>query len=265
MMEIIESILSWHLISYHIGVLLMLLQGRLYFLAFSFYWHNSACHKHYTIVPWLQHVIRFWLWINSTIWYHGHLTKFTAEHRMHHIYGDSELDPFSPHRFTLRELWTYEQRPGAARYVSPEEVEKYGDPSVEPNDAVTMFYKRHQFHGVWISTLIWTILLGPLGLVLAYFMPRINQYYGTFIGDWFWHKIGYKHPATKSEARNFLPFSIVEGLHSNHHAYPNRANKAYRWFEFDFFYHACVVLSWIRIIKFTNASNTKNLVSTVDK
>lgn len=258
-MELLESIVTWHMIGYGTGVLLMLLQSRLFFLSFSFYWHNSASHKHYTIVPWLEHVIRFWMWINSNIWYQGHLTKFTAEHRIHHIYSDTDRDPFSPHRFTLKELWTYEQRPGAARYVSPEEVEKYGDPTVEPNDPVTLFYKRHQFRGFWVSIVVWTIILGPVGFVLGYLMPLFNQYYGTFIGDYFWHRVGYKHSAVRGEARNFLPISIIEGLHSNHHTYPNRANKADRWFEIDFFYYSCVVLSWMRVIKFTNISHTRDL------
>jgi stearoyl-CoA desaturase (Delta-9 desaturase) len=249
-MEILNSILTWHLIGYDVGVCLMLLQTRLYFLSYSFYWHNSASHKHYTIVPWFQHVVRFWQWINSTIWYQGHLTKFTAEHRIHHIYSDTDRDPFSPSRFTLKQLWTYEQRPGAARYISPEDIEKYGDPSVEPNDPATIFYKKHQFRGVWISTLIWTIILGPLGFVLGYLMPYFHQYYGTFIGDWFWHKIGYKHPSVKGEARNFLPIWFGEALHSNHHAYPNRINKAVRWFEFDLLYWVLILLSWINIIKF---------------
>jgi len=258
MMQFIETIFTWHLIGYGTGVLLMLLQARLYFLSLTFYWHNSASHKLFTIVPWVEHVIRFWQWINSTVWYQGHLTKFTAEHRMHHMYTDTDRDPVSPHRFTLRQLWTYEQRPGAARYVSSEEIEQYGDPTVEPNDPATMFYKRHQFRGIWISVAIWTILLGPVGLILSRLMPLFNQYYGTLIGDWIVHKIGWKHPASKGEARNLLPLVITEGLHSNHHVYPNRLNKAVRWFEIDLFYYFCVVLSWIKIIKFTNIGKNNN-------
>lgn len=250
MLNFLYDIITWHLIGYGSGIALIFLQSRMHFLCFSFYWHNSVSHKHYTITPWLQHVIRFYQWINSTIWYQGQMTNFTAEHRIHHQYTDTNKDPVSPHRFTLRQLWTYEQRPGAARYVSPEEVEKYGDPTAEPNDSATLFYKRHQFRGVWISIIAWTIILGPVGFVLAYLMPYFNQYYGIFIGDWLWHKVGYKHKKDKSKARNFLPFSFGEGLHSNHHAYPHKINKACRWFEIDFTYYILILCSWVRIIKF---------------
>lgn len=257
-MEIIENILTWHLIGYGTGVLLMFFQSQSYMAVLNFYWHYSVAHKQYTIVPWFQHVLRFWQWINSTLWYQGSLTTYTAIHRLHHMYTDTDRDPVSPHRFSLKELWTYEQRPGAARYISPEDIEKYCDPTVEPNDPATMFYKRHQFRGIWISVLIWTVILGPVGFVLARLMPLWNQYFGTFLGDWFYHKFGYKNPAHKGEARNFSPVVITSGLHSNHHAYPNKTNKAERWFEFDLFYYGCVLLSWLKIIKFTNISYTKD-------
>jgi fatty-acid desaturase len=81
-------------------------------------------------------------------------------------------------------------------------------------------------------------------------MVYFNQYYGIFIGDWVWHKIGYKHKEDNSKARNFLPFSFGEGLHSNHHAYPYKINKACQWFEIDFTYYILILCSWARIIKF---------------
>lgn len=262
MTDVLMQVITWHTIPYTTGLLFFFLQTQLYVYAWAFYWHNSVSHKHYTIVPWLQHVIRFWMWINSTIWAQGHLTKWTAEHRIHHMELE-EGDPFCVKKFSLWELFTYEQRPGAARYVSPEEVAVWGDPSAEPNDPATMFYKKHQFKGVWISTLAWTVLLGPLGFVLGLLMPYWNKYYSTFHGDWFWHKYGYQHPEDPGTARNFMPWLIGEGLHSNHHAVPSAVNKAYRWFEIDFNYYFLVVLSWFKIIKFstnppTNMFNFRN-------
>ena len=249
-MELVYSILSWHLIDYSMGLFLLFLQSCMFFWSYSVYWHCSAAHKHFTIAPWFQHILRFWQWINSTLWYHGHLTKYVAEHRIHHLYTDTDRDPLTPRRFSLRELCTYEQREGAARYISPEDVAKHGDPTVEPNDRASMFYKKHQFRGVWISTFVWTVLLGPLGFVLGYLLPLYHQHFSTFVGDWFWHKIGYKHPNSKDDARNFWPIIFLEGLHGNHHALPRQVNRACRWFEFDFFYYGCVVMSWFGIFKF---------------
>lgn len=249
-MDTLYSILTWHLIDYSTGVLLIYAQSLLFFWSYSFYWHCSASHKHFTITPWFAHLLRFWQWINSTLWYHGHLTKYTAEHRIHHMYSDTDKDPLTPRRFTLRQLCTYEQQPGAARYISPAEVEKYGDPTVEPTDPASMFYKKHQFCGVWISIVFWTVILGPVGFVLGYLLRYYHQYFGTFVGDWLWHKVGYKHPKIKGDARNICPIIFLEGLHSNHHVFPQKVNRACRWFEFDFFYYTCVVLSWVRIIKF---------------
>lgn len=257
-MELLETILKWHLMDYSTGIILLIVQSRLYFLALSMYWHDSVAHKHYTMVPWLEHVMRFCMWISSAIWYHGHLTVFTAQHRLHHLFTDTDKDPGSPYRFTLKQLWTYKWVVGAPRYVSPEDIKKYADFSVEPTDAASMFYKRHQFLGIWISTAIWTLLLGPVGFVLAYLSPYFNQYYGTFLGDWFWHKFGYKNPNGSSEARNFLPFTFLGGgLHANHHAYPDKPNKAYHWFEVDFFYYGCVILSWLGVLKFTKTFQSK--------
>lgn len=257
MIDFLWTIMSWHIVSYTAAFWIFFIQGRIYFFTFTFYWHDSAYHKHYTIIPWFEHCCRFYMWVNSSVWYQGHLTRWTAEHYLHHKYTDQPGDPISPHQFPLRKLVTYEQKEGAARYVSPESVEKYGDHSVEPNDPFTMFYKKHQFKGMWINMLFWTILLGPIGTVIGYLTPKINQYYGVFLGDFIWHKFGYKHPNGKTEARNILPIVLHGGLHSNHHNNPNEPNKAVRWFELDLNYHICKLLALIKIIKWTNISQQK--------
>lgn len=253
-MDIFSNLLDWHCIPYTWGFVLMFFYTRSIFFTYSLYWHRSCAHKHFTIHPGFQHLLRFWLWVNTTLWFQGHLTRFTAEHTLHHIKADTELDPFTPKKFSLMELFTYEHRPGAARYISAEDIEKYGDPTVEPNDTATLFYKKHQFKGVWISRFFWTILLGPIGLLYSMLLPYFIQYFGTFVGDYFWHKVGYRHPKSTSEARNFWPWPTLEGLHSNHHVYPGKPNVACRWWEIDFFYWQTKLLALFGLVKFHKKS-----------
>ena len=254
-MDVINFILNWHLLPYPLGFSLMYFcYGVLTPYSYSTYWHCMCSHKYFTIAPWLQHIFRFQLWLTTSIWYQGHLTKFTAEHVLHHRHHDQmEGDPFNPRRYTLLELWTYEQREGAARYVSPEDVEKYGDPSVEPNDPASMFYKRHQFKGWILNSIIWGILMGPIGVVYGYLMQYAFQYIGTFMGDWLWHRFGYKPPNPECEARNIFPWCITtEGLHGNHHKNPHLANRRIRWFELDLFYWShrlMAVFGWVKFNK----------------
>lgn len=249
-MEFIKLIFNWHLISYTWGVALIFFCLYSTFFIYSLYWHRVASHKQAILHPWFADFCRFWLWINTTIWYQGHLVRFTAEHRLHHAVSDEPNDPLSPKNFRLREFFTYGNNPGNARYVSAKQIIQFGDASMEPNDKFSLFYKRHQFNGIWIFRVIWFILLGPIGFVIAYLNPYIWQYGGTFFGDWMWHTIGYKHPHVRGEARNISPWPTLDGLHSNHHVNQNNPNNAYRWFELDLFYWQLRLLEIVGLLKF---------------
>lgn len=260
-MEILEFYATWHLLPWTWGLILMYVWGTLALKLNSVYLHSCAAHRHINLSPWFAHFIRFFLWMTSTIWYEGHIRSNTASHRMHHLYEDTDKDPFTLKRYTLRELFTYEQRVGAARYISPEDIEAHAPASVEPTDPATQFYKKHQFKGWIVNTAIWAVLMGPVGVLYGYLLQYYVQYGGTFIGDWVWHKIGYKHPHCKTEARNGWPWPLTEGLHSNHHVNPGHPNKAVRWFEIDFFYWTLRLYEILGAVKFTERDYSKHRAS----
>ena len=245
-----NTIISWHLLSYSTGFILMGLWFYSIFFTYSLYWHRAASHNQITIAPGFAHLLRFWLWINTTIWYHGHLYRFTAEHRLHHMISDQPGDPLSPKNHSLKEFFKYGNFPGQARYVSPEQLRVLGNFSVEPVDKFSMFYKQNQFKGIYITAIVWAILLGPIGLLFGLLSPYMWQYGGTFFGDYVWHTIGYKHPNSKDEARNIMPWPLLEGLHSNHHVDGRNPNNAYRWWEVDLFYWQIKLLSLFKLVSF---------------
>lgn len=260
-MEFLDFFISWHLVPYTWGFVLMYLWTMTAFNFNLIYLHSFAAHKHITIAPWFGHVIRFYLWMTSTIWYPGHVRSNTASHRIHHLFVDTDKDPFTVTRYSLRELFTYKQQPGAARYVSPGDIENYAEISVEPTDSLTRFYQRHQFKGWIINTAIWGVFMGPIGLIYGYLLQYYVQYAGTFIGDWLYHSVGYKHPHCKSEARNLWPWPLTEGLHSNHHVNPAYPNKAVRWFEIDFFYWTLRLYEILGAVQFTERDYSKHRAS----
>jgi len=245
-----QTLIDWHLINYSTGFVLMGLWFYSIFFVYSLYWHKAASHQQLIISPIFQHVIRFWLWINTTIWYHGHLTRFTAEHKIHHMLSDQPGDPLSPKNHHLKDFFQYGNSPGQARYVSAEQIRALGNYSQEPTDVLTMFYKRHQFKGIYVTPIVWAILLGPFGLLFGLLSPYMWQYGGTFFGDYMWHTFGYKHPNSNNQARNVTPWPLLEGLHSNHHANPRQANYAYRWWEIDLFYWQIKLLSLFKLVSF---------------
>jgi stearoyl-CoA desaturase (delta-9 desaturase) len=65
------------------------------------------------------------------------------------------------------------------------------------------------------------------------------------------HAVGYRnYPLNDSSRNNTLVAWLVfgEGYQNNHHRYPASAQFAHRWFEVDFGFVACMLLSALGIV-----------------
>lgn len=76
------------------------------------------------------------------------------------------------------------------------------------------------------------------------------------IVNWCGHKYGYANFDNKDKSKNTTPFDFLmlgELFQNNHHKFPNSANFAKRWFEFDPVYPMLKVMHWCRIIRLRSA------------
>lgn len=199
-------------------------------VAVTVYFHRFSAHRALDLHPALQHFFRFWLWFAT-----GMLTKeWTAVHRKHHAYCETDEDPHSPQVQGLREILWAQTEAYQRCAADPSVLEQFGRGT--PDDWIERnLYTRFSYLGISLLMLTNVLLFGVIGItVWAVQMVWIPILGGVING--IGHYWGYRNFECPDAARNVLPFGLLIGgeeLHNNHHTYPNSAKLSVKPWEFD--------------------------------
>ncbi len=208
-------------------------------LSVTLYLHRHSAHRALALHPALQHFFRFWLWLTT-----GMVTReWTAVHRKHHAFCETEKDPHSPRIYGIRAVLLR----GAELYrqgADTETVARYGKGT--PDDWLERnVYSRFAYAGVAMMLIINLALFGVIGLtvwaVQMLWIPVMAAGVVNGIG----HYWGYRNFECPDAATNVSPWGLLIGgeeLHNNHHTYPNSAKFAFKPWEFDLGWF------WIRML-----------------
>jgi fatty-acid desaturase len=176
-----------------------------------------------------------------------------AEHRLHHRFADTDLDPHSP------KLGFFHAHIGHLFYHKEFEDEPDRWMKYVPDLATIPYY---QFLSKYAA-----IFVAIPGLLLAYYgglsfflwgvcMRIVLMWHITWCVNSASHLWGYRSYETTDTSRNLWWVALLgagEGWHNNHHASAISAAHGREWWEFDQTY------LMIRILKFLGlASNVKN-------
>ncbi|UCD24531.1 MAG: acyl-CoA desaturase [Gemmatimonadota bacterium] len=171
---------------------------------------------------------------------------WSAHHRKHHRYADTEKDVHSPHQHGF--WWAhmgwitspanfptdFDQVPDLAKYPELRFLDRF-DIMVPLVLAVTLF-----LIGGW-QLLIW-----------GFFISTVVLFHATCLINSLAHLWGKRRYDTVDESRNNWLLAIItfgEGWHNNHHKYPGSTRQGFFWWEFDLTYYGLKVLQWLRIIR----------------
>jgi stearoyl-CoA desaturase (delta-9 desaturase) len=181
---------------------------------------------------------------------------WSALHRKHHRYSDTELDPHSPHHMTIKEIFNnQEYKPGKPYYISPEEIRQWAGDVPKFDDWMEYHvYQRYGKKGVWLSHIVNLVLFGPIGLVLGYLGNKLFRKSGL-LHNYLSHKFGFHYEKNINSADrsvNMFPIGLIwcgDELAANHHNDPSRAKLSKRWWEIDPGWGWIVFFSWFNLIK----------------
>ncbi len=171
-------------------------------------------------------------------------------HRQHHAFSDTAEDPHSPYFTSNVMTMMYKTKTiyhdlvrKTEEVPTPPEwnaLDRFGD--LWPVRILWgVLYTTFYFH---FMTSFWVLLLLPVHYL-------IGPIQGAIV-NWCGHKYGYRNFDNGDESRNTLVVDLLlfgELYQNNHHKNPNRANFAFRWFEFDPAYPIVRVLDLLRIIR----------------
>jgi stearoyl-CoA desaturase (delta-9 desaturase) len=218
----------------------------------TFFHHRYASHKAFTTTKSWEKTFYLltYLFQGSSFLYPK---AYAIMHRDHHAYSDTEKDPHSPHFFkdifqmTWATVLTFRDHvkntnEGKTNGTYPQWplIDLIGSSILSRlffGTAYTCFYIA--FASDW-----WLFLLLPIHFLMG-------PIHGAIV-NWCGHKYGYANFDNNDHSKNTTPFDFLmlgELFQNNHHRYPNSANFAHRWFEFDPVYPVLKTLNWARIIR----------------
>ena len=217
--------------------------------------HRGFAHQTLSIDTRLLNVCRFWMWTQEFYWPNW-AQHWSALHRKHHRYSDTELDPHSPHHMTIKEIFNnQEYKPGKPYYISPEEIRQWAGDVPKFDDWMEYHvYQRYGKKGVWLSHIVNLVLFGPIGLVLGYLGNKLFRKSGL-LHNYLSHKFGFHYEKNINSADrsvNMFPIGLIwcgDELAANHHNDPSRAKLSKRWWEIDPGWGWIVFFSWFNLIK----------------
>lgn len=216
-------------------------------LCVTIFLHRAQAHKSLIINPWLEHPMRFWLWLTT-----GMITKeWVAVHRKHHRYCDRQEDPHSPvHYGILKVLFK-----GAWLYASATNdqnmVRQYG--AGTPDDRIERnLYSRFPLVGIIVLLVVNTLLFNGWGIVLWLVQMIWIPFWAAGVVNGLGHFWGYRNGETRDESKNIVPIDIIVGgelLHNNHHLNPASAKLSVKWWEFDIGWMYIKIFERLKLIK----------------
>lgn len=233
-----------------IELLYLLITTHITIVCVTLYLHRGQAHRGFTFNRYVEHFMRFWLWLTT-----GMVTKeWVAIHRKHHSKCDKQGDPHSPHNEGIWKILF-----GGAFYYAnassdKQMVNSYGvgtpDDWMERN-----VYSKHQLVGVMSLLIINTLLFNGWGIVIWLIQMAWIPFWAAGVVNGLGHYIGYRNTDTKDYSTNLSPFGIIIGgeeLHNNHHENPANPKLSRKWFEFDIGWMWYKILNKVGLMRLRN-------------
>jgi len=222
----------------------------------SVLYHRGLAHGSVMLGPRMKKFIS-----QTGLWITGIDPKpWVLMHRMHHLHSDQKDDPHSPLNGGIFNVWISQYK--SYLYFS-NRMKLKDDPTCNA------LMKDIDFEVSKINSNLPYALHISIALFIGFYFQNWPVSVGYFLGimghpiqGWMInalaHKYGKQNFATHDNSRNNLLLSYFvfgEGLQNNHHAYPDRANFAVKFPEFDPGYVLCKICAKLKLIRLKNFSS----------
>ncbi len=192
-------------------------------------YHRMLSHKAFKTPKWLEYTLST-LGVLSA---QGPIMIWVAEHRLHHRYSDTELDPHN----SLKGF--FYAHIGHLFYHKDFEDNKEQWLKYVPDMASQPYYRFLNTYNIPIALLMLPLLYLAGGLPFLFwggFMRVVLMLHTTWFINSACHLWGYRNFETRDRSTNCWWAAILaagEGWHNNHHAQANCAAHGRQWWEFD--------------------------------
>lgn len=204
-------------------------------------YHRYFAHRTYRLARVPQFILAF---VCTTAVQKGPLW-WAANHRDHHRYSDTDLDPHSPQKgFWWSHIgWVLSGKHSKTNYEAIEDFARFPE---------LRFLNKHDWVGPWLLGAGCFAFAGWRGLVVGFFWSTVVLWHVTFSINSFMHLFGRRKYATTDTSRNTFLLAVLtmgEGWHNNHHHYANSTRQGFRWWEVDVTYYVLRLASFVGIVR----------------
>jgi len=217
-------------------------------------YHRYFSHRSYSTSRAFQFVLAFMSQTTtqkSVIWW-------ASKHRHHHLYSDTGHDVHSPrhHGFIYSHLgWIFSRKHDGPDMAKVADLTRYPE--------LMWLHKVEVLPAVLLAGLCY-LVAGWSGLVVGFLWSTVLVYHATFCINSLAHVSGRKRYVTGDDSRNnwlLAIFTMGEGWHNNHHAFPTSARHGLRWWEIDFSYYIIRLLELCRLAWNVRVPSAESIVS----
>lgn len=193
--------------------------------------HRYYAHKSHEAHP----IVQMFYLITGAMCFQQPVLVWARNHRLHHKYSDTDLDPHN-----IKKGFLYAHMGWIAHKTSYEsDFSLVGDLK---NNKLVLWQQKYYWWialggGIALSTAIGAIFGRPLGGLLWGFALRlVIQNQVIFSINSVAHTFGKQTYSKKFEARDSWLLALIsngEGYHSFHHRFASDYRNGWRWFHFD--------------------------------
>jgi stearoyl-CoA desaturase (Delta-9 desaturase) len=204
-------------------------------------YHRYFSHRSYKTSRVFQFLLAF---LGQTSAQRG-VIWWSAVHRHHHLYSDTEHDVHSPrhHGFWYAHVgWIFNPKNAKPDYGTVRDLTRYPE---------LVFLDRFTYTPAFLLGFAMWLWGGWTMLVVGFFWSTIVLYHCTFFINSLAHESGSQRYLTGDDSRNNFWLAIItlgEGWHNNHHHYQSSTRQGFRWWEVDISYYVLKVMSWLGLV-----------------
>lgn len=165
----------------------------------------------------------------------GPITYWTIQHKAHHLFSDTILDPHSPKHKSIWQIfyaWTFPQGNNQDEYLRHRWAKVLA--ARQMRDQMFIFF--HKYHYLIIYSFCIILLLIDPVLVLIYCLAYTLDFFKLGLINYFCHRNGYKNHIMNDDSTNNIWLGWIGmgfGWHNNHHKNPGKLILTERWWEID--------------------------------
>jgi stearoyl-CoA desaturase (delta-9 desaturase) len=179
--------------------------------------------------------VRWLLAFLTTLGGIGPISYWTIQHKAHHLFTDTELDPHSPKHNSMWFVlyaWTFPQGNNQEKYLTHRWAKVLAVRQMR--DTMFKFFHAHHYKIIYAFCLI-LFLINPAWM-LMYCLAYCIDFLRLGLVNYFCHRGGYTNHTVNDSSTNNLWLGWLGmgfGWHNNHHASPGKLVLHERWWEID--------------------------------